>query len=170
MTQSKLTKSEGFTLIEFAMALTIFSVGVLGTVATFGSLNNLGDQRELEVSRSTILRNAIATLQTVDYADVPASFGTGSGQESFWCRSDGSVVFTDPGDAIGVGQYILFVDESAIPTAFADLFLGFDLNGNGVIENGPVTDYRLLPVRITISLTEQGVVLAKSSDLLFRAW
>lgn len=159
---------QGFTLVELTISLTVLAVGVLGTAATFGSLVKIGDERTQETSRSVVLRNAIATLQSVAFEDAPTVYDPQS--SVFACLPDGTVVLQDVPEAIGKGVFQFYTDEGAIPAGFADLPQGFDLNGNGLIDAGPVTDYRLLPVRITLSLEERGVVRTTNTDLLFRAW
>ena len=159
---------QGFTLVELTISITVLAVGVLGTAATFGSLAKIGDERTQETSRSVVLRNAIATLQTVDFADAPTLFDPTV--QTFECLPDGTVILDESPDAIGKGRFQFFTDEGSIPDGFADLPGGFDLNGNGVIDAGAVSDFRLLPVRITIALEERGVLRATTTDLFFREW
>ena len=47
-----------------------------------------------------------------------------------------------------------FNDESNIPAEFPGLSNGFDLNGNGIVETGAITDYTVLPTRLTLSTAD----------------
>ena len=145
----------GFTLVEVVLALTILSVGVLGLAASFGSMAGAGEDREREIRNQTIIDNALSALRGVDFVSVVAEFGSASDQAAFWCTEDGSVVFADPGDSVATGSILLFDDESTVPVSFADAAQGLDLNGNGTIESGAITDYRILPVRVTVTYPDE---------------
>lgn len=163
-----MSRERGFTLLELTFSMVVLAVGVLATAATLGSLTKMGDERTVESQRTILLRNAIAILKEAPFEDAVEVF---SGQTSqFVCHPDGSVTFTPSEDSTGVGTFEFFTNEQSVPESFADLSSGFDLNGNGVIDATPVDDYRVLPVRITISLESRGVDLSSTTDLLFRKW
>jgi prepilin-type N-terminal cleavage/methylation domain-containing protein len=142
---------QGFTLVEMVIALTIFSVGILGLAATFGSMARAGQDREREIRNSAIMSNTLSVFESVPFEEIAAAFGPGSGRDQFWCDPAGEVWFAKPGDVSAIGEIEIFDEESGIPTSFAGLTFGLDLNGNGTVEAGVVSDYQILPVRVTVT-------------------
>lgn len=161
---------DGSSLVELLVALSVFVVGVLGLAGGF-----LGTTRLAEDSRDNTLLdvatgNIIATLRGVPYFVVVDEFGPGSGKDQFWCSSDGTISLTDPGNAFATGQIEFFNNESAIPGSFAGTDGGFDLNGNGVVDSGPVSDYILLPVRTSLTIPQPGGSRVVNADFFLVSW
>lgn len=161
-------RSQGFTLIEMVMALSILSVGILGLAATYGSMLRAGEDREREIRSVAILSNASSALESVPFEEIARSFGPGSGQDQFWCDSDGEVWFAMPADFVAVGTIEIFNDESVIPATFSGLSPGIDLNANGTVEVGGVDDYQLLPVRVSVSYPNDPGARTHVSEFLLR--
>lgn len=151
MNQAHRERGEGFTLLEMTVALTMLSVGVLALAGTLGSTMELGDDRLTEIQKSVHMQNALVIVESIDFDQIAATFGAGSGNEQFWCDATGQIWFSDPGDSIAVGSIQVFDEEDAVPISFADTTVGLDLNANGVIDSGTVTDYQILPLRIILA-------------------
>lgn len=152
-TECAVSDQGGFTLLEIAAAATLLVVGVLSLAATFLSTSRLyEDNRDTRIV-ATALRNVVETLRGEDFLTLTQNYGSGTANPQFWVGDDGVVSFVDPGDAHISGTILFFADESAIPSEFADLTGGFDLNADGVITSGAITDYEVLPTRITFAIS-----------------
>ena len=144
----------GISLVELTVAILLISVAVTALMAGFTSVARLDDETRNNTVLTVASRNLIESLKVGPFQTVTTDFGAGSGREKFWFGSDGELLFIDPGDAVTAGKVSFFNDESAIPAEFPGLANGFDLNGNGVIDVGPITDYTVLPTRLTLSTTD----------------
>ena len=145
------TRTAGFSFVELTVALLLLVVAVTALVTGFVNSTRLSEDTRTTAILTVGMRNLIETLRDVPLENVPAQFGLGSGQNQCWCNTEGEISFADPGDAIASGTLEFFNTESAIPAEFATMGVGFDLNGNGVVETTPVTDCQVLPVRLTMT-------------------
>ncbi len=145
-------RSSGFSLLELVCALTILVVGALALMATFLSTMRLADEsRELAVLTASC-RNMIEALKSEPFKTLPQNFGPSTVKSNFWSEPSGAVCFSAPSQTEVSGTIEFFNNEGQIPSSFADLAGGFDLNGNGSVDSTPVTDYKVLPGRIVATL------------------
>ena len=141
---------EGFTLLEVTITLVMMSIGLLALVGTLSSMIELGDDRLTEIRQSVEVQNVITTIQTTPFEEISTAYASGTGITQLWCDPSGVVHDSDPGNAVATATIEVFSDESAVPTSFGGNTVGLDLDASGTID-GEVTDYQVLPVRITIS-------------------
>ncbi len=162
------------TLVEIAIAISILAIGALAFAGTFVNTAQLSqDTRDTRVI-TVAMKNVLETLHAEHFPSLTTNYGQGTANPSFWCTDDGTVVFTDPGNASVTGSIEFFNDESSIPASFAGLNGGFDLNADGTVSSGPVSDYRILPTRITMTVVDStsSTRVVTTDVLLFsvRSW
>ena len=158
----------GFSLVELIIALTVLSVGILALAGTLGSSMRLGNDRTSEIQRAIHVQNVRNTIAAIPFDEIGATFGPGSGNEEFWCTGLGQVLFNDPGDAVTSGSIEVFTDESSVPETFGAPNEQLDLNANGTIDAAPVTDYRILPVRISLGTSGDPASPIEVEEFLLR--
>lgn len=158
----------GFSIVELVIALTVLSVGILALAGTLGSSMRLGSDRTSEIQRAIHLQNVRNIIAGVPFDEIGATFGSGSGNQEFWCTELGQVLFNDPGDAVSGGSIEVFTDETSIPDSFGATDEKLDLNANGTIDAAPVTDYRILPVRILLATTGDPASPTEVEEFLLR--
>ena len=163
-------RQAGFGIMEIMVTVAVIVVGLIGTMSAFLGTTRLSDDNRWNILFDVASRNAIEQLRSVAFTSVTTEFGPGSGKQDFWFDDEGNLLFADPGDAAGTGRFEFFNNESAIPSSFADLAGGFDLNANGVVENGLITDYKLLPTRVSVSISLFSGPLTLDSELLLTSW
>ena len=149
------------------MTIAVLTIGMLSlAMVLVSSTRQTIDSRESNLL-SISISNAVEHLRSVAFADVATTFGAG-GTDQFWCTETGELSFVDPGNAPVSGNFTIFATEDAIPPNFAGMDAGFDLDEDGVIESTPTSDYRVLPVRISLTSTVNGVTNAISVNYLAR--
>ena len=116
-------------------------------------------------------RSIFATLQSDDFDDLTTDYGSGTPIPQFWVLSTGDITVANPGNAAVSGTITFFPDESSIPASFAALGSSYDLNNNGSID-GVVTDYRILPTRITLTTNSPDPRTVTVESILYarRSW
>lgn len=139
----------GFTLLEVLIATGILLVVAASLVAVFlvsarRSAENSGDSLLSIAARNVIARLRAEEFETLT-VNVPATF---------FGAENGAISFTDPGNAPISGTLEFFNDEHGIPGSFGELSGEFDLNANGTIDDSPVSDYKVLPTRIDLILSD----------------
>ena len=122
------------------------------------STNQLTEKNRENNLVTAAIRNAIGTLQAADFSSLTEEFGPDTANSTFSCSADGTLSFpaADSNAAKLTGEIVFFNDEVNIPPSFADLSGGFDINGNGFVDNGPVTGYKILPARLVLNVANPG--------------
>jgi len=142
-------RESGWSYIELLATVTILVVGVIALMKGFFDGSRLTETARETTLLNAACRNVVETLRTVPFNGVVAQYGSGSGRDRFWCGPEGVVSFSAMNNAWAQGRIEFFNNESAIPSSFANLSGGFDLNANGTVEAQPVSDFKILPVRVT---------------------
>ena len=164
----RLRHQAGFTLLELAVAITIFVLGVLGFAQTMIGLER-AQLRTREAAKATqAAREILERIHAEafpeafrryngDLADDPGAAGTAPGKDF---AVDG--LSARPGDPDGLPGEVLFPCAANMPSrlseATVDAALGMprDLNGDGDVVDNLATDYRILPVRVVVEWTGPG--------------
>lgn len=158
----------GFTLLELAVAITIFVLGVLGFAQTMISLER-AQLRTREAAKATqAAREILERIHAEafpeafrryngDLADDPGAAGTAPGKNF---AVDG--LSARAGDPDGLPGEVLFPCAANQPGRLAesavDAALGMprDLNGDGDTTDTMADNYRILPVRVRVAWTGPG--------------
>ncbi len=154
---------DGFTLLEIVIAIGILLVVIAALVGVFMVAASRAAENNGNVLLSVAARNIIARLRAEEFVTLTADF-----QTTFHCTENGSISFADPGDAPVSGTLEFFVDENNIPGSFGELSGSFDLNANGRFDASPVSNYKILPIRINLSLNDQNDPRTATIDLVLR--
>jgi hypothetical protein len=108
----------------------------------------------------------IGELRKVPFSNLLTAYGSMSGKDSFWIGQDLKLYFTAQPNSLATGQIQFFNKESAMPSPWPSFSAGFDLNASGTIEPNPVTNYRVLPTRITLNTDRMDGAGTLVMDLL----
>ena len=154
---------DGFTLLEIVIAIGILLVVVASLVAVFLVASSRAAENNGNVLLSVVAGNLVARLRAEEFVTLTADF-----QTTFHCTENGSISFVDPGDAPVSGTLEFFDDENNIPGSFGELSGTFDLNANGTIDASPVSDYKVLPTRIHLTLNDPNDSRTATIDLVLR--
>ena len=153
----------GFTLIEIFIATGILLIVIAALVGVFMVAASRATENNGNVLLSVVARNIIARLRAEEFVTLTADF-----QTTFHGTENGSISFADPGDAPVSGTLEFFDDENNIPGSFGELSDTFDLNANGEIDATPVSDYKVLPTRIHLTLNDPNDARTATIDLVLR--
>ena len=153
----------GFTLIEILIATGILLVVIAALVGVFMVAASRAAENNGNVLLSVTARNIVARLRAEEFVTLTANF-----QTTFHGTENGSISFVDPGDAPVSGTLEFFDDENNIPGSFGELSGTFDLNANGKIDASPVSDYKVLPTRIHLTLNDPNDSRTATIDLVLR--
>lgn len=159
-------RQAGWSLIELMIAISFLLVGLMSLILGYHNAFRLDENARDQHLMKLACNNMIAEAQAVPLSTVTTQFGSGSGKENFWCGQDDRICFADPGNALATGQITFFTNESAMPLSWSGFSGGLDLNGNGIIDSGSVTDYRILPTRITITANRPDGVRTFTTDFI----
>lgn len=156
----------GWSLVELAVSVSFVVIGVLGLALGMFRAANLQEETRENCLLSQTFRNILAEVQKVPFSSVTTTFGPSSGKDKFWCAEDGGVYFSPPKKYEASGQIQFFTQESAVPKVLSGLTGSLDLSGNGTIDLFPVTDYKVLPVRLTLTLDRSEGSTTHVADFL----
>jgi len=159
-------RQSGWSLIELMIAITFLLVGLVSLIVGYHNAFRLDENARDQHLMKLVCSNMIAEAQAVPLSTVTTAFGVGSTKENFWCGQDERIYYGDPGNALATGQITFFTSEAAMPLSWSGFSGGLDLNGNGIIDIVPVTDYRILPARITITANRPDGVRTFTTDFI----
>ena len=149
-------RTRGTSLAEIAMAISVLTLAVTALVGTSLADTRLAEEKVEQALLTTACRNLVETLEAQEFSELTENYGTGTLQPRFWASEHGEISFTDSTDAVVTGLIELFDDETMVPSDFPSPNSFFDLNSNGSLDSGRVSDYDVLPMRLTISMYRFG--------------
>ncbi|MFN0059623.1 MAG: hypothetical protein ACKVX7_14295 [Planctomycetota bacterium] len=152
----------GLSLVDLLIAISLLTLGVLAHCLVAFDCIRLAEASRTNDQVVVALRNAIGELRQVPFNAIETNFGAGSGQEAFWLDLDGQLAFVEPTDFFATGGFEFFTDEDSLPAEFGATNNSLDLNGNGSIEAGTISNYKVLPVRISLALNPRFGAIAVS--------
>lgn len=143
-------REAGMSLVDLIASLTLLSVGLLAYYQGVFHSVRLGEQTRANDDIAVALRNTLSRLQAEDFEDIVTLYDVGSGQEDFFVNGGGEIVFVQPAEVIATGTLEFFLEEDNIPKVFGMPSDSLDLDADGTIESGVISDYKALPVLITL--------------------
>jgi len=159
-------RETGWSIVELMVSITVLVVGLLSLAAGLFGASRLNESTHDNYVLSEAYNNAVAALQTAPFSSLTASFGPGSPKQAFWVDQNGGLFYKAPTDSLAQGTIEIFNIESAMPTSWSGLATGLDLNANGKVDTGPVTNYLVLPVRITLTMDRRYGQRTFTADLI----
>jgi len=151
---------EGFSLVDLVASIGILVIGLMSLAAGFHGAANLAADTRDNYLLTLSERNVIAELKGSPFEDLTKDYAPSSGKDSFWIGLDGSSTTTGtvnrsplPG-AIQppTGTIYLHDSETLLPLRWGGLLGGLDLNLDGLLNLLPPLDYRILPVRVEVTV------------------
>ncbi len=164
----KPTQEAGFGVLEVLAALLIAVIGVLAFVGSIAKTSAIARDTLLNDQATAAIRNVMEEMREADFAGLKLLYEPGGEREEFWVGADGAVIYVEPDDVVGHGTIAIHTDESAIPAGFADFGGECDLNRDGDID-GDVSDYKMLPVRVSLDLGSEESARTIALDVLLAA-
>jgi type II secretory pathway pseudopilin PulG len=148
---------QGHTLVELAVALTVFMIGSGGVIlCSLGAQGLSKSNRETELAVSAAL-SAADQVRSVPFGQAFARFnGTAADDLAGSCPGSGFDVVglrAVAGDPDGLPGEILFPgDGTVLSESVADAALGMprDLNGDGDDDDDLAGDYDVLPIKVRV--------------------
>jgi type II secretory pathway pseudopilin PulG len=160
-------RREGYTLLELMVSATLFlfvAGAVVTTLAVCTALNTTNRESAL-ASRGA--QSALEELGSTTFAEVFARYNDTAADDPVGGASPGnafairglSALADDADGFVGAIEFPVQGAELREDVVDADLGLPRDLNGDGAIDGADHSaDYRILPVRVTVSWTGQNGV------------
>ncbi len=146
-------RNGGFSLLEIFGAITLLMAGLAAFASVFLSTTRTTEKNRENNLVTVTIRNVVETLNAADFTALLTDYGLGN-RDKFWCEADGALLVANnnPGGVEIGGRLYFYNDEQNMPANFAGLSANGDINGNGIIETAPITDYVILPVRIELTV------------------
>ncbi len=132
-------RRSGSLLIEVAIALTIFTIGIMGFFSTFRSMAQIGEDMGSLDRVQVALKNAASQMRNADFATLYTNFNG---------RAIKVLDLQDPKGGSAAVQVTCYIDEITLPQEFGPVL---DLDGDGAMKTNDCSGtYKLLPVRLRL--------------------
>ena len=148
-------RESAFSLIELVVALTFITLGILGVFSVF-FVNSVASQSTGQRDEMRVALENVSEL--VRFADFKTLYATYHGTNVEVPELE------DPGGGPAKVTITCYVDETTLPAEFGPVL---DLDGKGGLATTDCSaTYRLLPIELSISYVDRGVVARREVHLL----
>ena len=146
--------------MDLVASIGILVVGLMSLAAGFHGAANLAAETRDNYLLTMSERNVIAELKGATFEDLTKDYATSSGKDTFWIGLDGSSTTAGTVNRstlpVGIqpptGTIHVHDSETILPLGWGGILGGLDLNLDGLLNLIPSVDYRILPVRIAVTV------------------
>ena len=151
---------EGFSLVDLVASIGVLVVGLMSLAAGFHGAANLAADTRDNYLLTLSERNVLAELKGATFEDLTKDYAPSSGKDTFWIGLDGASTTTGTVNHSTLpaaiqpptGTIHLHDSETSLPLGWGGILGGLDLNLDGLLDLLPILDYRILPVRIAVTV------------------